>query len=438
LLAAVCAAAAAASAAYPAPRVYVGFLDDQALRWGPGRHHAWDEVSRSQASVVRTIVDWAWIAKHRPQHPASPFDPAYHFGDLDEFVRAAQARGVEVLFTFWGTPGWANGGRGPNVPPRRASDFRAFTRAVAKRYSGSFQTLPFVRFMSVWNEPNSPRFLTAFDAPQAYAALARAGYEGIKAGSPHTLVAVGETAARHSPAAFVTALARIAPHLRFDAWAHHPYPVAAGEGPEAGEPWPDVGVTSLGRFETLVSAAFRRASTPLWVTEYAESRPAASTVRIEGDLQRAVTLAARVPSVTMFVWFMLQNHRGQAWQSGLAGTPAFAAFQRVARAFDPRNVLVAWPPRSASLVVSVPALELRARMRTSFGVLVDYHASWCGRVLEEGREWSQVMRDGFVRVRVESPQATPTRVDVVVRDLANHVVRRRVDVVATTSCPPSY
>jgi hypothetical protein len=77
-------------------------------------------------------------------------------------------------------------------------------------------------------------------------------------------------------------------------------------------------------------------------------------------------------------------------------------------------------------------------MRTSFGVLVDYHASWCGRVLEEGREWSQVMRDGFVRVRVESPQATPTRVDVVVRDLANHVVRRRVDVVATTRCPPSY
>ena len=42
------------------------------------------------------------------------FDPAYKFGDVDEFVRNAQVRGLEVLITLWGTPTWANGGKKPN------------------------------------------------------------------------------------------------------------------------------------------------------------------------------------------------------------------------------------------------------------------------------------------------------------------------------------
>ena len=48
-----------------------------------------------------------------PASATDPFDPAYTFGDVDEFVRNAQERGVEVLITLWGTPGWANGGQKP-------------------------------------------------------------------------------------------------------------------------------------------------------------------------------------------------------------------------------------------------------------------------------------------------------------------------------------
>src|SRR4029077_18664765 len=135
-------------------------------------------------------------------------------------------RGVEVLVTVWGTPRWANGHRKPNVPPTRAADFEYFAQALAAPDSGAYPTLGFVQFISIWNEPNTRRFLNARDRPAAYAALVRAGYRGVKAGSPTALVAAGETAASHCPATFVSDLARVDPNLPFDAWAHHPYPEA--------------------------------------------------------------------------------------------------------------------------------------------------------------------------------------------------------------------
>ena len=67
---------------------------------------------------------------------------------------------MEVVLTLFGTPRWANGGKAPNVMPRRVADFGAFARAIASRYSGRFDGYPFVRFWTVWNEPNLQLFLT--------------------------------------------------------------------------------------------------------------------------------------------------------------------------------------------------------------------------------------------------------------------------------------
>ena len=129
----------AAGAAHAAPRAYVGVLDDESLRWAPSaseRIASWSLLQRDHASVVRTMVDWATIAQRRPANGASPFDPAYRWADLDDFVRNAQQRGIEVLLTLWGTPRWANGGKNPNVPPTDPRTFGRFAHAVAARYSG--------------------------------------------------------------------------------------------------------------------------------------------------------------------------------------------------------------------------------------------------------------------------------------------------------------
>jgi len=429
LLAVLCASAIVPSTGAAAPRVYVGLLDDQALRWGHGRTAAWRQFDSSHASVVRTIVDWSHVAPTRPHDARNPFDHAYRFGDVDQFVAAAARRGVEVLVTLWGTPRWANGRRNPNVPPTRAKDFQAFAHALATRYSGAYPTLGFVRFVSIWNEPNTRRFLNAKNRPAAYAALMRAGYRGVKSGSPTTLVAAGETAASHCPATFVSALARLAPHLPFDAWAHHPYPRSPAGRPDQEESWPDVGLTSLGRFDEHVSRAFRRARTPLWVSEYAESRPAVSGERIAYDLRRAVQLARDVPSVTMFIWFMLQNHRGEPWQSGLVGGTAFHSFRSAASALDPRNGRVLWPGEKRPIVVRVAARELRLHGQTFQDLAVSYSLIGCGAETSQRGDVAHMQRNGYVPVVVQPAEIHPTKLVIVLRNAAGRRVERRFDVV---------
>ena len=105
-------------------------------------------------------------------------------------MRNTQVRDMEVIITLWGTPKWANGGKTPNFMPKKLSDFTAFARAVASRYSGRYPGYPYVRFFSIWNESNLQLFLAPqFDAkgksvaPRNYAKLAAAGYAGIKAGN---------------------------------------------------------------------------------------------------------------------------------------------------------------------------------------------------------------------------------------------------------------
>jgi Cellulase (glycosyl hydrolase family 5) len=434
LLAIVCATAGfAASTVAAAPRLYVGVLDDEALRWGPGRTAAWGELGSSHASIVRTIVNWSSVAPVRPRDARNPLDRAYRFADVDQFVAAANRRGVEVLVTLWGTPRWANGDRKPNVPPIRSSDFEAFAQALATRYSGAYPTLGFVQFVSIWNEPNTRRFLNTPDRAAAYAALVRAGYRGVKAGSPGTLVAAGETAASHSPATFVSDVARVDPNLPFDAWAHHPYPGAANGGPDDPVPWPNVGLTSLGRFDDLVSSEFGRARTPLWVTEYAESRPEVSSTRIADDLSRAVELAGRVPAVTMFIWFMLKNHQGEPWQSGLVGSAAFGSFTSAAEALDPRNGRVAWPTDGQPHVVRVSARELYMRSEPFETVAVTYTLTGCRSSVTRTGDTARMPRNGWVRVLVEPGDVDPTSLVIVLRNAAGRQVERRFDLVTGTT-----
>jgi hypothetical protein len=259
------------------PQLRVGFLDDQAFRWGANRQANLALAHREGATVVRVIVEWAKVAPQRPRHPADAFAPAYRLDDVDELVRNAHASGLDVLLTIWGTPGWANGGAAENAAPHDPRDLRDFATALAARYSGREPGLPFVPFFSAWNEPNSALFLSPqFDtagrpvAPRVYAALAAAVYAGVKSASPAALVAVGETAARghdrrvaalhdgESPARFAQLVAAAAPRLRFDAWAHHPYPATDLQRPEAPQPWPDVGLSSLGRFAAELARWFHR------------------------------------------------------------------------------------------------------------------------------------------------------------------------------------
>jgi FG-GAP repeat/Glycosyl hydrolase catalytic core len=357
------------------PRLYVGLFDDQAFRWEASRHANLDLAQGEGASVIRTIVRWSQVAPRRPRHPADPFAREYRFDDLDDLVRSAAQRRIEVLLTIWGTPSWANGGAGANVAPTNPTDLRDFAYALAARYSGSFAGFPPVRFFSIWNEPNSSLFLAPqFDsrgrpvAPRVYASLVRAAYAGIKRADPDALVAAGETAARghdrpvaglhdsESPGNFARLVAVAAPHLRFDSWAHHPYPRTDRERPDAEQPWPNVGLGGLAHLESALSRAFDRRGVELWVTEFAYRTnprfPDASSYALQASyLRRAVALASADSAVGMFIWFGFRDHAGEPWQSGLLdergrAKPALTSFTDAGIRFRPTTQpLVAQGPK---------------------------------------------------------------------------------------------
>src|SRR5262245_26073924 len=279
-------ALAAPLSALAADRMWVGFQDDPSFRWRQDRASMLDEAAKANASVVRTTVYWNRISPTRPANAANPFDSAYRFDDLDDLVRSAQLRGMEVLLTIWGTPDWANGGKGANVAPTNVSTLTAFSRALASRYSGRYAGYPFVKFFSIWNEPNLEQFLSpTFDskgkpvAPFTYAKLYRAAYAGIKAGSSKAQVGIGETSPRGrdkpspgkvqdsiAPATFARLLSTARPRVKFDAWAHHPYSIL-GQGPLQPARYPNVHVTQLPRFLKDLKKWYHH-QVVLWVTEY--------------------------------------------------------------------------------------------------------------------------------------------------------------------------
>ena len=123
--------AAVPASASASERMFVGFQDDPSFRWADDRTASLDAAARANVTVVRATVEWADVAPQRPANPADPFDPAYRFENVDELVRNTQQRGIETLLTIWGTPRWANEGKGKNRLPSRLSDLTAFSQALA-------------------------------------------------------------------------------------------------------------------------------------------------------------------------------------------------------------------------------------------------------------------------------------------------------------------
>ena len=379
---------AAPISAFAADRMWVGFQDDPTFRWRADRSAMLDDAADANAGIVRTTVYWSRIAPRRPANPSNPFDSAYRFDDLDEFVRAAQFRGMETLLTIWGTPSWANGSKGQNYAPTRMSDLTAFARALASRYSGRTPGYPYVRFFSVWNEPNLEQFLApTFNgkgkpvSPFTYANMYRAARSGLKAGNPAAQVGAGETSPRGrdrpspgpiqdslAPATFARLLSTSKPRIQFEGYAQHPYSVL-GQGPTQKARYPNVHLTQLPRFSKDLQKWFGK-KVSLWITEYGfETRPAeprgVAMSQQAVYVRQTLSRLRRMPTVEMLIWFIFRDDPTSTWQSGLisqsgARKPAFATFASAAKPLDARNPVVRAKINKVP-VVRLSVQELAAR-----------------------------------------------------------------------------
>jgi hypothetical protein len=430
LIAAILVAAVLAPVATSADRMWIGFHDDPMFRFDSDRATELDTaIATNHSSILRTLVTWANVAPEKPASASNPFDPAYKFDDLDEFVRNAQARNAEVLITIWGTPKWANGGKTPNFLPTSMSTFQNFTKALASRYSGRYAGYPFVRFYGIWNESNlglflSPQFNSAgkIVSPAAYAKLAAAGIAGLKAGNSRALVAIGETSSNGRnkrkagatdsvrPGTFAEGVAKANKKLKFDAWAHHPYPVPVNQKPTQKVMWPNVALSSLPQFETSIDKWFGRKNIPVWITEYGnETKPGEPSGVTESQqasyVTQAINIAKKDPRVPMFVWFVMRDSTGSLWQSGVyrktgASKPAEPKFASAAGPLNPVNgkLSVKGGTKNPSVTVYVRSFCVNNAYGTPVGI--DWRASLGGKVVARSQAQPNLAIDCTIAFRL--------------------------------------
>lgn len=293
--------------------------DDLLIHTSPaGADDTLDELRALGVDRVRLSVIWRDLAP--AQRGPAPLDEA-RLSHLDHAVRAARARGIEVLLNVRGpAPAWAQ----PRAPGRLAGrdaykpspgEFARFVAAVGARYDGSRAELPRVSAWSIWNEPNwgghlqpqsirerrSRRLLTV--APRSYRRLYRAAHEALRlTGHAGDTILIGETApigndklgelSHLEPARFLRELFCLDRRLRplrgreavrrgcdFDrrgplpatGYAHHPYSVTQ-------PPWQPsadadhIMLADTGRLAAILDGAAAAgrlpARLPIWYTEF--------------------------------------------------------------------------------------------------------------------------------------------------------------------------
>jgi len=371
--------AATAQPADASRYIRIGIYDEAQTLYGPV-DTTFSLFKQLHVQEVRLNLYWGGrfgVAKTRPASATNPADPAYDWALYDRTVNYAAQNGVHVLFSIYGTPSWANGGKGPNVAPKQATDLRNFAYAAARRYSGKYagsdgRILPAVKEWLAWNEPNNPIFLTpqykktskgwTIQSAVDYAKICNAVYNGVHATlAPSERVGCGVTSPRGnnnpnttrpsvSPLAFLRAVKK-AGLKSFDAWAHHPYYGAPNETPTTKpvtkKGAPPTAIT-LGNIGDLIKEVTRLyGNKRIWITEYGyQTNPpdklfGVSWAKQAAYLTQAFAIARKNPRIDMMLWFLLKDEPSLAgWQSGLLTStgkkkPAYAAFMKMAATASP-------------------------------------------------------------------------------------------------------
>jgi hypothetical protein len=146
--------------------------------------HAWDDAQRTLDAArdlgltwIKQQVRWEYVEKS---------DDSYSWGETDRIVDAANAAGLQVLFSIVAAPGWARPGKSGVGPPDDDADLADFMGAIAARYLGR------VSAYEIWNEQNLKREWEGAPLSAAdYVQLLSAAHRAVQAADPGATVVSG-------------------------------------------------------------------------------------------------------------------------------------------------------------------------------------------------------------------------------------------------------
>ncbi|HEX3692056.1 MAG TPA: hypothetical protein VHU13_01825 [Solirubrobacteraceae bacterium] len=295
----------------------------------------------SGAQLLKLGVDWNQIAPSTPPtgfEASNPDSPGYKWSELDKETADAVAEGLTPFFTVVGAPSWAQSPPGSGETRPDPAQLASFASAVATRYDGSHDGLPWVRYYEVWNEPNASFFLqpqmqgSRMVSVETYRTMIddfATAVHGVRSDDQVIAGALFPNALRRRTVRAISALEftrrllcmsagahpeRTCPStVEADVWSVHPYTTG---GPSTQSVNPDnVWIYNLGALTSLVKAAQRAgtlvSSQPVqtWVTEFGwASTPPASRGVSPPLLQRWVAESlyrAWRAGIGIFTWYAL-------------------------------------------------------------------------------------------------------------------------------------
>jgi Glycosyl hydrolases family 39 len=312
-----------------------------------------DLIADTGATTTRYDIFWAQVAPRRPADPRDPADPAYDWSRADAVLEGLAERDITPIVSVYNAPAWATGGRYEppgyqiNTAAPDSDDFADFMAALTTRYSGEFlglrgETLPEVRFVEIWNEPN----LQGFFRPQfedgrpvsldRYADMVKATYPAMKEANADVQVIAGVGGPRGSTGE--TGIGAIdwlqglkEREIPLDGYSQHIYPSAGPEVPTDALPsWSSVGrfLEEIDGFQPglpfyITEAGYTTAPTPYRDTAVTEDEQAEYLTQIYSLPQ------LRTDQVKAVVWFNLEdnvNWPAGLYREGLEKKPSYERF----------------------------------------------------------------------------------------------------------------
>jgi hypothetical protein len=257
-----------------------------------------DALESASIAAVRIELGWDGI-----EDTAKGARNGGYLSTADFCVEEARRRGMAVIFTVFGTPGWASGDAGGNAPPDDPADFAGFLTWAAGHWAGE------VEAWQIWVEPELDWAWTG--TVDDYAELLGAAYPAVKAGDPDALVVLGAPSSNDD--AWIEAVYDAGGGDAFDVLAVEPFQGVADAEPEARDMGSRHWFTHFPAVQEVMDA-HGDASKPVWFTAFGWS--AHDTEDGTPDEERGVTeeeqadyavrafelTAESYPSVTSMFW----------------------------------------------------------------------------------------------------------------------------------------